>query len=73
MTIHHPHIRGAGQVVKFPVGRIIQGAILGAELIKYAYYSGHITDDFKVNKDGHVIHSEDKTENKTAVWRKHFK
>jgi len=73
MTIHHPQIKGAGQVVKFFPGRVIQGAMLGAELIKIAYYSGMITDDFKVNKEGHVIHPEDKTEKKTAVWRKHFK
>jgi len=60
-------------VVKFYPGRVLQGAILGAELLKYAYYAGFITDDFKVNKEGHVIHPEDLTEKKTAVWRKHFK
>lgn len=67
MTIHHPQIRGTGQVVKFPIGRVIQGAILGAELLKYTYYAGFITDDFKVNKDGYVIHPEDKTEKATAI------
>ena len=73
MTIHHPQIRGTGQVVKFYPGMVIPGGMLGNELIKIAYYAGMITDDFKINKEGHVIHPEDKTERATAVWRKHFK
>ncbi len=73
MTVHHPQIRGKGHKVIFPVGKIVTSDILGNELTRIAYYSGHITDDFKINEAGHVIHPEDKTEKKTAVWRKHFK
>lgn len=67
MTIHHPQIRGAGQVVKFFPGQIVQGAMLGEELTKIAYYAGMITDSFKKNEAGLVIHPEDKTEKATAV------
>ena len=73
MTVHHPQIRGEGERVEFEIGRTVLGSFLGKELTYYAYYAGCITDDFKVNKAGHVIHPEDKTERKTAVWRKHFK
>ena len=73
MTVHHPQIRGKGCKVLFPVGKIVTSDILGNELTRIAYYSGHITDDFKINRAGHVVHPEDKTEKKTAVWREHFK
>lgn len=73
MTIHHPQIRGKGQRVDFEIGDTVTSKILGQELLSMVYYMGLITDDFKVNKAGHVIHPEDLTEKKTAVWRKHFK
>ena len=73
MTIHHPQIKGKGNKIIFPVGTVVTSTLLGNELTRIAYYSGHITDDFKLNEAGHVIHPEDKTEKKTAVWRKHFK
>ena len=73
MTLHHPQIRGRGQVILFEIGDTVTKEILGDELLNIAYYSGHITDDFKINKAGHVVHPEDQTEEKTAVWRKHFK
>ena len=73
VTVNDPQIRGAGHPIDFFPGRIVTSSFLGADLLKYAYYSGHITDDFKINEAGHVVHPEDKTEKKTAVWRKHFK
>ncbi len=73
MTINHPKIKGSGHKVFFYPGQVVTSKMLGQELVYYAYYAGCITDDFKVNKAGHVIHPEDKTERKTAVWRKHFK
>jgi len=54
-------------VVKFYPGQIVQGAMLGDELTKIAYYSGMITDSFKKNKAGLVIHPEDKTEKATGI------
>ena len=73
MTIHHPQIRGNGQVVIFNPGQVVQGNTLGNELVNIAYYNGMITDNCKINKEGHVVHHEDKTERATAQWRKHFK
>jgi len=73
MTINQPQIRGAGHKVFFYPGQIVSSQFLGRELTHHAYYMGCITDDFKVNKAGHVIHPEDLTEKKTAVWRKYFK
>lgn len=67
MTIYHPQIRGAGQVVKFTPGDKVYGSYLGNELTKITYYGGWITDSFKRNKAGLVIHPEDKTEKATAV------
>lgn len=70
MTIHHPQIQGTGHVVKFRPGQVVQGAMLGDELTKIAYYAGMITDTFKKNKQGLVVHPEDKTEKATQIHLK---
>ena len=67
MTIHHPQIRGAGQVIRFYPGQVVLGSTLGKELTKIAYYGGFITDSFKRNKEGLIVHPEDKTEKATAI------
>ncbi len=67
VTLHHPQIRGKGQVVELHPGKIVYGRDLGAELTKIAYYAGMITDSFKINKAGLVLHPEDKTEKATAI------
>ena len=67
MTVHHPQIRGEGHIVKFYPGDQVYGSELGTELTKIAYYAGMITDSFKKNKAGLVVHPEDKTEKATAI------
>ena len=66
-TIHHPQIKGKGYVVPYFPGDKVYGSTLGPELTKIAYYAGMITDTFKKNKRGLVVHPEDKTEKATAV------
>lgn len=67
MTVHHHQIQGQGHVVEFHPGQTVFGHELGRELEKIAYYAGMITDTFKKNKAGLVVHPEDKTEKATAI------